>query len=120
VRQSALKGIGDNIIGRRPLSRFVQIDRLAVVKTGAGPTTTAPFRLPYARYSVFVNYDPPTAVNSFALVDDQGQRLPDWSTIPVDVGEVSAPLVQYELRTGDYRLVIGTTTRPAPGACRWS
>ncbi len=115
VRESALKGIGDSIIGRRPLSRFVQIDRLAMVKTGAGPTTTASFRLPHARYTVFVDYDPPTAVTSFALLEDQGRALPDWSSITADVGEVMAPLVQHELPTGNYRLVIGTTTP----TCAW-
>jgi len=115
VRESALKGVGDSIIGRRPLSRFVQIDRLAMVKTGAGPTTTPSFSLPHARYTVFVDYDPPTAVTSFALLEDQGRALPDWSSIKADVGVLKAPLVQHELPTGNYRLVIGTTT----STCAW-
>jgi hypothetical protein len=110
-----LKRLGEAVIGCRPLSRFVQIDRLVMVKTGAGPTTTGTLRLPRGRYTVFVEYDPPTAVTSFALVDQQDRRLPDWSRVPVDIGEVLAPLVQHELPSGNYRLDIGTGS---PG-CAW-
>jgi hypothetical protein len=44
-----LENLGQRIISRRPLSRFIQIDRLIGVFTGAGTETTPVFNLPRAR-----------------------------------------------------------------------
>lgn len=115
MTSAAWKGLGDAVIGRRPFSRFIQVDRLAAVHTGAGPTTTNRFRLPHGRYTVFAAYERPAAVTLFALADDQDRHLPDWSQIPVRTGEFTAPLVQHELASGSYRIVIGTATP----ACAW-
>jgi hypothetical protein len=72
--------------------------------------------LPHGRYTIFVDYDPPDAVRRFQLVGVHGRSWPDWSQIPVQAGEVSAPLVQEELIGGTYRLLIDTTTQ----TCSWS
>lgn len=86
-----------------------------MLKTGVGSTATSPFRLPRARYTVFVRYDPSEAVRSFALVDQSDHRAPDWSSIGADVGDVPAPLVQHELRAGRYRVELGTSSP----TCSW-
>ena len=44
------QSLGQRIISRRPLSRFIQIDRLVNVITATGTHTTPPFYLPHARY----------------------------------------------------------------------
>jgi hypothetical protein len=107
--------LGQAIIVRRPLSRFVQIDRLVTVETGAGTTETAPFRLRHGRYTVFAWYDPPAAVRSLTVVDERGHGLPDWGAIPVAPGEVVAPLVQHVLPTGMYHVEVETWTP----TCSW-
>jgi hypothetical protein len=115
VTGSTVQAAGDRIIGCRPLSRFVQIDRLAMEAAGAGSGTTPPFRLPHGRYTVFAEYDPPTDVKSFAIVDGRGRGFPDWSSITASAGHVTAPLVQHELPRGSYRLAIETRTP----SCAW-
>jgi hypothetical protein len=112
---SVLQDVGQAIIGRRPLSRFVQIDRLATVETGAGTTATRPIRLPHGRYTVFASYDPAVEVRSLTLVDERGHALPDWAAIPAAPGEVVAPLVQHVLPTGMYHLEVETRTP----TCSW-
>jgi len=112
---SVLQDLGQAIIGRRPLSRFVQIDRLATVETGAGTTKSPPFRLPHGRYTVFARYDPPVAVRSLAVVDERGHALPDWGAIGAAPGEVVAPLVQHVLPMGTYHVEVETSTP----TCSW-
>ena len=112
---SVLQDVGQAIIGRRPLSRFVQIDRLVTVETGAGTTETPPFRLRHGRYTVFAWYDPPVAVRSLTVVDERGHGLPDCGAIPVAPGEVVAPLVQHVLPTGMYHVEVETWTP----ICAW-
>lgn len=112
---SVPQDLGQAIIGRRPLSRFVQIDRLVTAQTGAGTTRTPPFRLPHGRYTVFAAYDPPVAVRSLAVVDERGHALPDWGAIGAAPGEVVAPLVQHVLPTGIYHLEVETWTP----TCAW-
>ncbi len=99
----------------RAFHRSVQIDRLVMLKAGVGSMTTSPFRLPRARYTVFVRYDPSEAVRSFALVDERHHRIPDWSAIGADVGDVAAPLVQHELHAGRYRVELDTSSP----TCSW-
>jgi hypothetical protein len=111
-----LETLGQRIISRRPLSRFIQIDRLVTVATGAGTETTAAFYLPHARYTVFPVADPERAARSFALLDQRGDGVrDDWSSFPPDVHGLSVPLVQDELQAGYYRLTIETA---GPG-CAW-
>ncbi|HLB78230.1 MAG TPA: hypothetical protein VJO72_14465 [Candidatus Dormibacteraeota bacterium] len=112
---SVLQDVGQAIIGRRPLSRFVQVDRLVTAHTGAGTTKTPPCRLPHGRYTVFAAYDPPVAVRSLAVVDERGHALPDWGAIGAAPGEVVAPLVQHVLPTGSYHLEVDTWTP----TCAW-
>ncbi|MBJ7610178.1 MAG: hypothetical protein JF887_12215 [Candidatus Dormibacteraeota bacterium] len=79
------------LLGSRPLSRFVQINRLVMLTTGAGSESSPPFWLPRARYTAFVDYDPEGAVRSFRILDARNRGFPDWSSIPAEVGQVSAP-----------------------------
>jgi len=97
------------------LNPYRQVDRLVACERGAGTTSTVPFRLPRARYTVFNRYDPGEAVTSFAIVDEDGQRWPDWAAISAPVGDVMAPLVQHELRAGVYHIEISTTMP----TCSW-
>jgi hypothetical protein len=97
------------------LNPYRQIDRLVARERGAGTAATVPFRLPRARYTVFNDYDPADAVNSFAIVDQRGRRWPDWAKIPAPVGMVTAPLVQEELPAGVYHIEVGTMTP----TCSW-
>jgi hypothetical protein len=95
--------LSQRIISRRPLSRFIQIDRLVNVITGTGTQTSSTFYLPHARYTVFPDADPPRAARSFEIVNDEGHRIfEDWRRI----GSISVPLVQTELRRGNYRIAI--------------
>jgi hypothetical protein len=110
-----MQGLGQAIICRRPLSRFVQIDRLVTVQTGAGTTKTSTFRLRHGRYTVFADYDPPVAVRSLAVVDERGQALPEWGSLAAAPGEVVAPLVQQVLPKGAYHLEVETRTP----TCSW-
>ena len=111
-----LESLGQPIITRRPLSRFIQIDRLVTVLTGAGTQTTPAFYLPHARYTVFPEADPERSARSFDLVDQHGQGVhDDWTRFPPDVHGLSVPLVQHELKAGNYRLTIETDV---PG-CAW-
>src|ERR1700736_6312973 len=111
-----METLGQRIISCRPLSRFIQIDRLVTVATGAGTQTTAAFYLPHARYTVFPVADPERAARSFALLDQRGDGVrDDWSSFPPDVHGLSVPLVQDELQAGYYRLTIETA---GPG-CAW-
>ncbi|HEY7926883.1 MAG TPA: hypothetical protein VIG86_05605 [Candidatus Dormibacteraeota bacterium] len=97
------------------LNPYRQIDRLVVRQRGAGTAATAPFWLPHARYTVFNDYDPAEAVESFAIVDQRGRRWPDWAAIPAPVAVVTAPLVQEELPAGLYHVEVGTATP----TCAW-
>jgi hypothetical protein len=111
-----METIGQRIISRRPLSRFIQIDRLVTVLTGAGTHTTRPFYLPHGRYTVFPTAEPERAARAFALLDQFGNGVgDDWSRFPPDVMGLSVPLVQHELNAGAYRLTIEAT---GPG-CAW-
>lgn len=113
---SATETFGQRIISRRPLSRFIQIDRLVTVLTGAGTQTTPAIHLPHARYTVFPEADPERAARSFAFVDQAGYGVrADWSNFPPDVLGLSVPLVQHELNAGSYRLTIET----ASPTCAW-
>jgi hypothetical protein len=112
--ESGWQRLGQAIIGHRPLSRFVQIDRLVTVQMGAGTAVTTPFHLPHGRFTVFVHYDPEAAVRSFALVDEHGHALPDWSMTRMPMTFV-APLVQHVLPAGTYYLEVRTATR----TCSW-
>jgi hypothetical protein len=106
---AALDRAGKALIIRRPLSRFIQIDRLVTLLTGTGPGSSAPFYLPHARYTMFMSYDPPAAVQSVSLIDHSGRGSPDWNSIGASAGEVVAPLVQEELTAGTYYLRIEAT-----------
>lgn len=107
--------LGKELIARRPLSRFIQIDRLVTVLTGAGTKTTPGFYLPHARYTVFVEAEPVRAARSFSLLNDAGEGVTgDWSRIPDYVANVPVPLVQHELPAGNYRMAIEATP-----ACAW-
>lgn len=89
-----MQALGQAIIGRRPLSRFVQIDRLATVETGAGTTATRPIRLRHGRYAVLCGTTLPSRSDrSRSSMNAHG--LPDWGGIPVAPGEVVVPLVQH-------------------------
>ena len=111
-----MESLGQRIISRRPLSRFVQIDRLVTVLTGAGTQTTPAFYLPHARYTVFPVADPERSARSFALVDQNGQGVhDDWTRFPPDVHGLSVPLIQHELKAGNYRLTMET----AGSECAW-
>ena len=110
--------LGQGIIGRRPLSRFVQIDRLVARYTGIGSQTTAPVKLPHARYTVFINGDRLNEVRAFTLQDEHDVVLVDdhnWGRIPPNHIFMPIPLVQHEVPTGRYRMSIGTVT----AACAW-
>lgn len=110
-----MESLGQRIISSRPLSRFIQIDRLVTVLTGAGTQTTPSFYLPHARYTVFPAADPERAARSFALLEQHGVGVrDDWTRFPPDVLGLSVPLVQHELKAGTYRLTI----EAAPG-CAW-
>jgi hypothetical protein len=103
------------VIARRPLSRFIQIDRLVTVLTGAGSQTTPAFYVPHARYTVFVDAEPARAARSFAFLNKAGDGVrDDWSRIPDDVINVPVPLVQHELPAGNYEMTI-----QASPACSW-
>lgn len=107
--------LGQRIISRRPLGRFIQIDRLVAVLTGAGTHTTAGFYLPRARYTVFVAAEPARAARSFALLSGTGEGVrDDWSRIPGDVDSVPVPLVQHTLPAGNYQMTI-----EAGPTCSW-
>jgi hypothetical protein len=104
---SAAESWSQRIIGLPPLSRFFQIDRLVRVVTEKGSRTSRPFSLPHARYTVFVDADPPRAALAFSMRDQHDQGIEaDWSRIPEDVLGVGVPLVQHELRRGVYRISI--------------
>jgi hypothetical protein len=93
-----------------------QIDRLVARQTGSGSTTTASFSLPRALYTVFVAYDPPESVKSFAVVRQQDGPVPNSNAVGVRrAGDVIAPLVQHELPAGSYHVEIGTLSR----TCSW-
>jgi hypothetical protein len=110
-----LETLGQRIISRRPLSRFIQIDRLVTVLTGAGTQTPAGFYLPHARYTVFVEAEPARAARSFAILNRAGEGVrDDWSRIPDDVINVPVPLVQHTLPAGNYRMTI-----EASPSCSW-
>jgi hypothetical protein len=107
----------ERIISRRPLSRFIQIDRLVMVLTGAGTRTTPAFYLPHARYTVFVDADPVRAARSFAMLDEHGNGVrDDWQRIPDFIANVPVPLVQHELPAGRYEI----TLEMAPQSSCWS
>src|SRR5438270_3985511 len=111
---TAVDRVGKDVIARRPLSRFIQIDRLVTVLVGMGSVTSSPLYLPRARYTIFMAYDPPAAVQSVSLVDSLGRGLPDWASVPVPAGDVIALLVQHELGEGNYRMAI-----EASADCAW-
>lgn len=93
-----------------------QIDRLVARAIGAGSTTTSSFDLPHARYTVFVEYDHPDAVVSFALVDRGEGPVPSENAVGAQrPGDVSAPIVQQELKAGTYEFEISTLT----STCSW-
>jgi hypothetical protein len=109
------ESLGQRLISRRPLSRFIQIDRLVKVLTGTGTRTTPAFYLPHARYTVFPDADPERSARSFALLDEVGRGVfDDWSQFPPDVAGLTVPLVQHELKAGKYRLTI-----EASPTCAW-
>lgn len=111
-----METLGQRIISRRPLSRFIQIERLVTVLSGAGTQTTRPFYLPHARYTVFPRADPERAARAFALLDQDGNGVrDDWSRLPPNVMGLSVPLVQHPLKAGTYQLTIETT---GP-SCAW-
>jgi hypothetical protein len=110
----ALDRVGTAVIARRPLSRFIQIDRLVTVLTGLGSATSPPLYLPHGRYTLFMAYDPPAAVRSLSLIDRSGRGFPDWTSIPVSAGDVIAPLVQHAVPAGNYRMAI-----EASSDCAW-
>lgn len=91
-----------------------QMDRLVARFIGHGSMISSAFRLPTARYTVFVDYDPADAVHAFALSDGAGRRWPDWKGMP-SPGAVTAPIVQEPLPSGRYRVEIETTM----AACSW-
>ena len=91
-----------------------QIDSLVARFIGHGSMISSAFRLPRARYTVFVDYDPADAVTAFAVVDADGRRRPLWDGLP-SPGKVTAPLVQELLPSGVYRIEIGTDM----DACSW-
>ncbi len=94
----------------------VQIDRLVARHTGQGSTTTPWFSLPHARYTVFVEYDPPEAVQSFVLYSQKSGQIPSLNAAGANrAGDVSAPVVQQELDAGKYRVVI----RALSATCSW-
>lgn len=112
---SGLDRAGKELIARRPLSRFIQIDRLVKVVIGTGTETTPAFYLPHARYTVFPDADPERSARSFALLDEAGRGVrDDWSQFPPDVAGLTVPLVQHELKAGKYRLTI-----EASPSCAW-
>jgi len=49
-----------------------------------------------------------------SLVDSSGRGFPDWTSIPVAAGEVTAPLVQAVIPAGNYRMAI-----EASPDCAW-
>jgi len=109
------QSLGQRIISRRPLSRFIQIDRLVNVITATGTHTTPPFYLPHARYTVFPNAEPERSARSFALLDEAGGGVhDDWSQFPPDVAGLTVPLVQHELKAGKYRMTIEVSP-----TCAW-
>ena len=109
------ESLGQRIISRRPLSRFIQIDRLVNVITATGTHTTPPFYLPHARYTVFPNAEPERSARSFALLDEAGGGVhDDWSRFPPHVAGLTVPLVQHELKAGNYRMTI-----EASPTCAW-
>jgi hypothetical protein len=111
----ALDCVGKELIVRRPLSRFIQIDRLVRVVTGAGTQTVPEFYLAHACYTVFVDAEPAWAARSFALLNTAGGGVTDdWTGIPDDVRGLSVPLVQHELPAGNYRMTID-----ASPTCSW-
>ncbi len=109
----ALDRVGKEMIARRPLSRFIQIDRRVSLLTGMGSGSSSVY-LPHARYTLFMHYDPPSAVQSVNLIDRSGRGFPDWTSIPATAGEVIAPVVQEELTAGTYQLQIEATA-----TCCW-
>lgn len=111
----ALERVGKELIARRPLSRFIQIDRLVRVVTGAGTQTAPGLYLPHGRYTVFVDAEPARAARSFALLNDAGEGVrDDWTRIPDDVANVPVPLVQHQLPAANYRMTI-----EASPSCSW-
>jgi hypothetical protein len=107
VDESLARRAVNAIIGRRPLSRFIQIDRLVAVMRGAGTTTTSDFSLPHGRYTVFVDVDPPSAAHGFAFLNSEGEGVrQDWRPITRFAANVPVPLVQHELPAGIYHVVI--------------
>jgi hypothetical protein len=94
----------------------VQIERLVVRHTGCGSMATGSFSLPRARYTIFVEYDPPEAVRSFKLVHQKDGPVPNWNGMGAErVGDVLAPIVQHELPAGSYEVEIGTLSPK----CSW-
>jgi hypothetical protein len=95
------------ILGHRPFTRLHQIDRLVEVIRATGTYPSPAFHLPHGRYSVFVDADPPRAAQAFDMVNRAGFHVhEDWRWIPENIANVPAPLVQYELLSGDYRITI--------------
>jgi len=66
--------LSQRIISHRPLSRFIQIDRLVNVLSGTGSQMSSWFYLPHARYTIFIAADPPGAARSFEIVDGVAWR----------------------------------------------
>ncbi len=91
-----------------------QIDRLVARFTGQGSATSARFRLPRARYTVFVSYDPADTARRFSISTESGQSWPDWSGLPA-AGFVTAPVVQELLPAGMYHVEVETSTP----TCAW-
>jgi hypothetical protein len=110
----ALDRVGKEMIARRPLSRFIQIDRLVSLVTAIGSRTISPIDLPHGRYTLFMAYNPPAAAQSVSFIDRAGHGFPDWTSVPVTAGEVIAPLVQEELKAGTYQLQVEATA-----TCCW-
>jgi hypothetical protein len=98
------------------MRRNVQIDRLVARHTSHGSATTPWFSLPHARYTLFVECDPPEAVQSLALHRRTSGPVPSLNAAGAErAGDVSAPLVQQQLNAGEYRVEIRTLS----AACSW-
>jgi hypothetical protein len=105
-----------------------QLDINYATTTGVGSMTTAPLKLPHGRYTFFSSADPPTCVQSVALLDHTGIAVaddaPQRAAVLQPPAGVSAPvsqlgtvptLVQQELASGSYRLRVTTSGT----GCAW-